>query len=64
MVGEAPATPDASRNLKVFVLAAEDTAALANLAARSMNLQVNIQDGEVSLSDDQGVVSLTPELRL
>ncbi len=52
------------QNLTVSVLAADDTAALASLAARSMNLQVNIQDGEVTVSDDQGMASLTPEPRL
>ncbi len=51
------------RNLTVINLPAEGTEALAALAERSMTLQVTIQDGDVSVGDDQRLVTLTPEAR-
>lgn len=51
-------------NLAVIALALDDTAALAGLADRTMNLQINIQDGEVTVGNGNTVVSLTPETRL
>ncbi|WP_417274010.1 YaeQ family protein [Celeribacter halophilus] len=48
-------------NLKVVNITPKDTAALADLARRTMKLQVNIQDGEVMVGVDDSVVYLTPE---
>ena len=47
-------------NLQVTNLAETDTRALAELASRSMKLQVNIQDGEVMISVDDQIVYVTP----
>lgn len=47
-------------NLQVTSFAEEGTAALAQLASRTMKLQINIQDGEVMVSVDDKVVYLTP----
>ncbi|MBU2983024.1 YaeQ family protein [Lentibacter algarum] len=47
-------------NLQVTNLVEKDTAELAKLANRSMKLQVNIQDGEVMVSGDEGMVYVTP----
>lgn len=49
-------------NLTVIALAQEDTDALAGLADRSMTLQVNVQDGEVTVGNEDRVVSLQPEV--
>jgi len=51
-------------NLTIVDLPAEETAALAALAERSMTLQVGIQDGEVTISNEQNLVNLTPCQRL
>lgn len=51
-------------NLRVVALAQDDTAALAGLADRSMNLQVNIQDGEVTVGNERTLVTITPETLL
>lgn len=51
-------------NLTIVDLAAEETEALANLAERSMDFQVTVQDGEVTFSNDQSLVSITPHQRL
>lgn len=48
-------------NLSVVNLTETDTAALANLANRTMKLQVNIQDGEVMVSLDDTILYVTPE---
>ena len=48
-------------NLQVINFSEAETAGLAQLAARAMKLQVNIQDGEVMVSADQAVVYVTPE---
>ena len=48
------------RNLKVINLSENDTTALAQLADRSMRLQINIQDGEVMVSVDDNIVYVTP----
>jgi uncharacterized protein YaeQ len=40
-------------------LSDKDTGELAKLANRSMKLQVNIQDGEVMVSGDEGMVYVT-----
>ncbi|WP_439110228.1 YaeQ family protein [Lentibacter sp.] len=49
-------------NLKVVNLSEQNTQALAELASRSMQLQVNIQDGEVMVSLEGGTVYVTPEV--
>lgn len=51
-------------NLAVFDLPAEATASLAALAERSMSLQISIQDGEVTISNAENLVTLTPRQRL
>ena len=40
-------------NLKVFHINAEDAAGIESMVQRNMNLQCNIQDGEIYLSDDE-----------
>ncbi|WP_439104336.1 YaeQ family protein [Celeribacter marinus] len=47
-------------NLQVLNLSETDTRALADLASRSMNLQVNIQDGDVMVSVGDRIVYVTP----
>jgi uncharacterized protein YaeQ len=47
-------------NLRVVNLAEAETRALAQLASRSLQLQVNIQDGEVMVSAGDGMVYVTP----
>lgn len=47
-------------NLRVVNFPETETQALAQLANRSMRLQVNIQDGEVMLSANDSVVYVTP----
>lgn len=47
-------------NLSVFNLPEQEARALAELAGRSMKMQVNIQDGEVMLSVDDAIVYLNP----
>ncbi len=48
-------------NLQVVNFSESNTRDLAELAARSMKVQVNIQDGEVMVSVDDGIVYVTPE---
>lgn len=50
-------------NLTVINLPQEATEALAELAQRSMHVQVTIQDGEVSISNEDDLVSITPQPR-
>jgi uncharacterized protein YaeQ len=47
-------------NLRVVNFSQTDTSALADLASRSMKLQVNIQEGDVMVSVDDSVVYVTP----
>lgn len=47
-------------NLQVINFPEADTAALANLASRTMQLQVNIQDGDVMVSVGDGIVYVNP----
>lgn len=47
-------------NLQVVALPQTETAQLADLAQRSMQLQVNIQDGEVMVSAGDSLVYITP----
>lgn len=47
-------------NLSVVNFAENETNGLAELASRSMKLQVNIQDGEVMVSADENIVYVTP----
>lgn len=48
-------------NLQIINLPAHDTAALANLAQRTMNLQCTIQDGQVWLSNGDASVQVERE---
>lgn len=45
-------------NLRAYALAAEETAALAGLAARKMTLNINISDSVAWISDETGDVSI------
>ncbi len=47
-------------NLQIINFSEKDTSELAKLASRSMNLQVNIQDGDVMVSVDDSIVYVTP----
>ncbi len=47
-------------NLHVLNLSDDDTAALEQLANRTMKIQVNIQDGDVMVSVDDQIVYVTP----
>lgn len=49
-------------NLHVINLSEQDTAALEQLANRSLKLQVNIQDGEVMVSAEDAMLYVTPEV--
>lgn len=51
-------------NLTVVDLPAEETAELEQLAGRNMAFQVTIQDGQVTFSNDQSLVTVTPVQRL
>jgi len=46
--------------LEVINLEQDATTALAELASRAMKLQINIQDGEVMVSDGDKIVYVTP----
>ena len=48
-------------NLTVVHLPGDSTEALAELADRSMSFQVTIQDGQVTFSNDNHLVTITPE---
>ncbi|KAA2316773.1 YaeQ family protein [Pseudooceanicola sediminis] len=47
-------------NLRVISFSEADTTGMAKLASRAMKLQINIQDGEVMISADEGIVYVTP----
>ncbi|SDF14445.1 YaeQ family protein [Sulfitobacter delicatus] len=47
-------------NLQVANFSSVETAALADLAQRALKLQVNIQDGELMISADEGMCYLHP----
>ena len=47
-------------NLHVINFSEKDTGELAKLASRAMNLQVNIQDGDVMVSAGETIVNVTP----
>jgi uncharacterized protein YaeQ len=49
-----------SHKLTVIELPQAGTRALAGLAARNMQLQVTIQDGQVCVADDRESVQLDP----
>jgi len=51
-----------ARNLRVVCLPAGQTRELAELAERTMDLHVNIQDGTVFMSADKGQVTVEPEV--
>lgn len=48
-------------NLRIYNLPKEATEALASLSQRSMQLNVSVQDGEVSVSDHQQNIDIVPE---
>jgi uncharacterized protein YaeQ len=48
-------------NLQIINLPLEQTEAMALLAQRTMNLQVLIQDGQITLSDNGNSVTVDPE---
>ncbi len=50
-----------ARNLEVWKIPAEESAALAALAERSMQLQVTVQEGELWVGNGEKVVHLTPQ---
>ncbi|HUH86864.1 MAG TPA: YaeQ family protein [Pusillimonas sp.] len=47
-----------SDKLSVYILDAEETVALADLAARKMTLNINVQDADVWVSCDEGSASV------
>jgi uncharacterized protein YaeQ len=47
-------------NLQVTNFSKKDTSKLGELASRSMNLQINIQNGDVMVSLDDSIVYVTP----
>ena len=49
-------------NLSVFNVADESVAALAKFTERTMRLQCNIQDGQVWLGNDEGMVEVKLEI--
>lgn len=49
------------RNLEVWRIPAEQAQALAGLAQRSMQLQLQAQDGHVWISNERGSVELQPQ---
>jgi uncharacterized protein YaeQ len=51
-----------ARNLKVISFPSEQANELTKLVERSMVIHINIQDGEVYVSSDQGQVTITPEI--
>lgn len=51
-----------AKNLKVVCLLSDDTKALAAHAERNMTLHVNIQDGEIFVSNDYGQLSIQQEV--
>lgn len=48
-------------NLRIINLAKDATEALANMSQRTMQLNVSLQDGEVSISDNTQNIDLVPE---
>jgi uncharacterized protein YaeQ len=50
------------RNLRVWQLPAAQSQSLAALAARSMSLQVTVQDGQIWVGDGRASVELAPVL--
>lgn len=55
------AVPSRKANLEIFSLDAPATRELAELAQRSMRLQVTIQDGVALVTDGERAVEITPE---
>lgn len=49
-----------AKNIVVWQIEAAQSQALAQLAARSMQLQVTVQDGTVWMSTDAGAAEITP----
>lgn len=51
-----------ARNLRVVYLPAAQTRELAELAERTMDVNINIQDGSAFVSADKGQVTVEPEV--
>jgi len=51
-----------ARNLRVVCLPVAQTRELAELAARTMDVHVNVQDGTAFVSADKGQVTVEPEV--
>lgn len=49
------------KNLKVVNLEPEDTRQLAAFAARGMKLNINIQEGDITVSDDSRYININPQ---
>ena len=49
------------RNMQVWQIPAEQSQALAKMAARSMQLQVTVQDGQVWVGNGNSSVELAPQ---
>lgn len=49
------------RNLSIWQIDAEASQAMAALARRAMQLQVTVQDGQIWLSSEHGMVELQPQ---
>jgi uncharacterized protein YaeQ len=51
-----------ARNLTIVAIPEEQSKALIALVERSMIIHINIQDGEMLVSADQGQVTVVPEV--
>jgi uncharacterized protein YaeQ len=51
-----------AKNLSVIAIPADQAKQLNGLVERSMVLHINVQDGEVYVSSDQGQITITPEV--
>jgi uncharacterized protein YaeQ len=51
-----------ARNLSIVAIPEEQSKALITLVERSMIIHINIQDGEMLVSADQGQVTVVPEI--
>jgi uncharacterized protein YaeQ len=51
-----------ARNLSIVAIPEEQSKALIALVERSMIIHINIQDGEMLVSADQGQVTVVPEI--
>ena len=51
-----------AQNLKVIALPKEAIETLGKWVERGMTMHVNVQDGEMLISTEQGQITLSPEL--